>query len=386
MNTIRPRIAAISIEGPALTALRLKQPLQSLHRQGLIEGFNIFQFGEFNGPSRFSEYDVIWVQRAGINTPQFCTVLIDNSIRFLLDLDDLLIYVPQYSETREPVSISMLIEFCEHLSSSNNRLMKILEKRCLLALEQKTTITPNGLLFPRGEITGPVQPTAIMWTSSDFPAVTSSMIDISRAIDDFSQKYNIPVYLAGKFREELCSFLRKPFELGFLDFWEHKAFLAAHKTMIPVSPLESDETPDTLEFIASKSDLKMVEYGGFGHFGVYSSSPAYVESDLDAGHLVENTYDDWFAALENIYASEYKKSLDIAAYIRSKRHIDKLARDCWLPAIQAVVMNKPVSHERLERLLKVASQRPFLQRAYSSFMPNFFKKRLNPFLKRFVTY
>ncbi len=43
-----------------------------------------------------------------------------------------------------------------------------------------------------------------------------------------------------------------------------------------------------LDFINAKSDVKMVEFGGFGHPSIYSDAQPYAGSDLQCGTIVPN--------------------------------------------------------------------------------------------------
>ncbi len=53
---------------------------------------------------------------------------------------------------------------------------------------------------------------------------------------------------------------------------EYHSALAGPPALLGIAPLETEGDPDTVEFVSGKSDVKMAEYGGFGHPAVYSAA------------------------------------------------------------------------------------------------------------------
>lgn len=357
MNSRRLRVAGITSEGNALQHLRLLQPLQSLYLQGKIEGYNVFSRGLAHGPHRFSEYDAIWIQRNGLGARKLVDWFDRNNFKYLLDLDDLLLAIPAYSSAfNNNVSLLKLMEGCSVLTVSNARLISILEKYSGLDLSHKATITPNGLMFPRKVYSQTDRPTAMMWTSSDKIALHDSYDAVVGAIVDFSRKMDLPIFLAGSFPDDFVSSLENANYLGVMDFWEHKMFLAKQPTMLAVCPLETVGDEKTLDFIASKSDVKIVEYGGFSHPGVYSDCPPYADTDLPAGYTASNTYQSWMTMLKSCYEDGAQAIGEQSSRIREKREIDRIATGCWLPALQKSGLGNPIPHSLLEGRLRKANR------------------------------
>ena len=211
-------------------------------------------------------------------------------------------------------------------------------------------MTPNAFAFPKSDEPRPTRPSAIVWTSGDYAALTSSKAAVLQAVGDFSAQRKLPIYCIGAFHSDIGKRIRNVVFLGEMDYWEHKHYLASSPTMIGIAPLETNADDATLDFIASKSDLKMVEYGGFGHPAVYSAAPPYTETDLQTGMVVENTYSAWFEAMEAIYQDGYAKEQDCWRPIRKKRHMDRIARECWYPALEKVLLERPLSFDAIKRL------------------------------------
>ena len=236
------------------------------------------------------------------------------------------------------------------MSLTSSRLARQIRKYYDVDVDSRSMLIPNAFAFPKSEEPKPTRPNAIVWTSGDYAALTSSKEEVLQAVDDFSARRQLPIYCIGAFRSDIGKQLRNAVLLGEMDYWEHKHYLASSPTMIGIAPLETNADDATLDFIASKSDLKMVEYGGFAHPAVDSAAPPYTETDLQTGMVVENTYSAWFEAMEAIYQDGYAKEQDCWQLIRKKRHIDWIARECWYPALEKVLLERPLSFDAIKRL------------------------------------
>jgi hypothetical protein len=336
-----PRIAVFTQDNFVVKQARVVQPLDALKRAGLIAGYTIFLNEEEQGPDLYDAFDAIWIQRTVMES---VGELVDGR-PFLFDIDDLLIGQPSYTNVsvfQKSVIESLISKNCV-LSVSNDRLHRLLKKYIRGKISNRVHVTPNGFDFPRSTIAPPAKPNALIWTSSDAAALTTSYDDVLDAIDQFSCKWKLPVYLIGRFNS--YGNRRRPqnaVQLGNMDFWRHKAFLASQPTMIGICPLETHADEETLDFIEAKSDIKMVEYGGFGHPAVYSQSPPYERSDLKTGILSANTSEKWLKALEDIFNKSYKSSAKESENIRKIRHIDYLAKKFWFPALEEVLLDNEV--------------------------------------------
>jgi glycosyltransferase involved in cell wall biosynthesis len=87
--------------------------------------------------------------------------------------------------------------------------------------------------------------------------------------------------------------------------------------MFSVVPLGGAEDPDALFFNSCKSCIKYIDYGSLGIPGIYSRSPVYEEavSNEETGLLVNNTAEEWAAAMEKLYQDkQLRDSLRLRAH------------------------------------------------------------------------
>jgi hypothetical protein len=223
-----------------------------------------------------------------------------------------------------------------------------LERYTQLPLAEKTVVCPNGFEFSRS-LRPPQVPAGIWWTSSDAAALTTSRESVIKAIARFARKNDLTLYSSGLLDDEIKSAFGKIIDLGMVSYWHHKAVAASLPAMIGVAPLETQADRDTLNFINGKSDVKMVEFGGFGHPGVYSQAPPYADTDLETGVLVENTEDAWLDGLEGIFRQGWQQTGKEQKHIIQLRHMDRLTRECWSQAIDPVILARPISGKELKQ-------------------------------------
>lgn len=347
------RVLAITADRRFLREVRLALPLSALGRAGLIAGFRIFcpLDGGLSDHFPLEAFDAVVVQRL---VPAWVTdFLRERAIPFLLDVDDLLLARPAYSQGlpsrpgRRRLGEAVLA--CAALSVSTPRLLASLEQRLDASLGEKAVIIPNALPEGMASEKPATRPEGVLWTSSDRPALLGSAGPILAAVAAFAAARNMPVWLTGHLDQETARVLPMARSLGTMDYWQHKLFLREHPTALALAPLETHGDAETLEFINCKSDVKLAEYGGLGHAGVYSLAPPYAESDLHAGRLAPNTGEAWADALEFLYAEGYRQCPEQARAVQAARNAPKIARECWLPALEHVRLARPL---RLADLLK----------------------------------
>jgi glycosyltransferase involved in cell wall biosynthesis len=337
------RILAISPDGWALRELRITNPLRSLQRQGYADGVVIAPISLENLRNDGRKYDIIITQRT---VPEALYYILSTlSLPFVVDVDDNLLAQAAYRarEATEPGLLTALRN-CAVLTVPNPRLAFALEKYSGIPLWQKAFVTPNAVPFPTDSCNRQIlQPSQIMWIQSDIAALVNSRTSVVNAVEDFSTKYQLPVALIGRNVLHRPQFTHQR-ELGELEFGANLQMLQFAPTSIGVAPLETDADEQTLDFVAGKSDLKMVLFAGFGHPGVYSSSPPYRESPLQRHSLytIGNSYSEWMEALEYQYREGWKTMRETTEQIQKERHIDRIARESWLPALQCCRLSKPV--------------------------------------------
>ena len=338
------KILAISPAFPAISALldpRVNNPLRSLQRQQLIDGFTTIGLTTDPLQNIDCSFDVVLIQRA---VPErIYLTLAKMGVPFVQDVDDNLLAEAAYrvgwsAET----SLITGLRYAKVVSAPTNRLIGLLEKYSKLPLARKAVITPNALPYPR-EPRPASKPSRLLWVQGEVAAMTTRREEVVRAVDDFSRRYQLPVVLIGRnVIDPPC--LTHPVSIGEIDFQALTQFLEFSPTAIGVAPLETKADQGTLDFIAGKSDIKMLFFDGYGHPGVYSAAPPYMDSPLQPGaRMVGNSYGEWRDALEYQYQEGWRSIPERARQIREVRHIDRVARDCWWPGLEAGRLAKSVA-------------------------------------------
>jgi len=336
----RPRVLAFAEDLNGLvTACRVHAPLITLKRLGLIDDYLVTD-ASMDGVPRDAAFDVVWLQRA--RDRDLALRLIDRlEGRFLLDMDDLLLARPSYIAPTDFPHVDhtrTAVRECSVLTVPSLRLAGLLADRGCGDLQDKAVVCPNALEFPRQPPRTPERPVGLMLTQSHRLALTNSRDAVLGAMRDFSAANDLPVYYFGPPPEVLgtgvADLLGPLVQCGYLDYWRYHSILAAWPAMIGLAPLETADDSDTLDFVAGKSDVKMVEFGGFGHPAVYSRAAPYVDTDLRAGVLTENTGGAWNEALEHLLAEGWRDAGEQQERVVAARHMERIARECWLPALE----------------------------------------------------
>lgn len=338
----KPSVLAITKDHFFLRNIRLAMPLLNLKRQGLIADFFLTNPLLFDLPDDFA-FDVVWLQR--VDDPTLIQHLSERiGSNYLYDLDDLLVGRASYRET-DLFSQEVILEAvrqCRVLTVTSTRLQRVLEKYARLPLAEKSVVCPNGFEFAT-QTRVPAPPAGIILTSSDNLPLTSSLSQVMAAVADFSARHGLPLYYFGRHSEEVSSRFRHLIYLGLVPYWHYQALLAAWPPMIGLAPLETVADPETLDFISCKSDVKMVEFGGHGHPAVYSQAPPYMDTDLQAGVLVENTAAAWSDGLEAIYRDLWQR-LDVDQRgIIERRNMTRIAGHYWFEAISRARLPRPLT-------------------------------------------
>lgn len=324
--------------GP-IAELRLNNPLRSLQHQGFLAGFRNTDLSFSSIRNDGTPYDSILVQRT---VPEYIyEVLYQLGLPFILDIDDNLLARADYRRMPAEASITTGLRYASIVTAPNPRLIRLLEKYSGLRLASKAMITPNALPFARS-IQPAKRPSQLIWIQSDIAALSASREAVVRAVDDFSRKHHLPVVLIGRNVVEGAVFERQVI-MGEIGFTANLQLLENAPTSIGIAPLETNADPETLDFIAGKSDLKILLFAGYGHPAVYSASPPYTDSPLQSGEmLIGNSYEAWTAALEYQLTEGWKTVADRARRIQSDRGIGRVSNESWAPAISQVLLEKPI--------------------------------------------
>jgi hypothetical protein len=340
-------LAFADVASSYVAAWRIRGPLEALRRQGLIADYAITD-ASLRGIPRGGSFDVIWLQR-GVD-PVLTRLLAERfNGEFLLDIDDHLLCRPEYLAAHEfpsPEPVKDALRSCRVLTTASLRLCRLLEARSGVPLLHKTKVCLNSTELASVPVREPRPPDAVLLTQGHRLALVESAAHVLGAVGDFCARHALPLCYFGPPVQQLSPLadhlLRNVVTAGELPLAAYHEVLASLPTMLAVAPLETAGDEQTVEFVAGKSDVKMIEYGGHGHFGVYSDAPPYADSDLKIGHLAQNTYDAWSAALEHALVDGWRHSATEQADVLNLRDIDEVARTSWHPAVQSARMEHPV--------------------------------------------
>lgn len=358
-----PRVLAIAdVAVSYVAAWRIHGPLAALKRRGLVSDYVVTD-ATLRGLPRRGRFDVVWLQRA---VDPFVTQRLVSGLggRFLLDVDDHLLCRPGYLQDFEfpcPEGIAEALRAARVVTVPSQRLAGLLTARAGADLTAKAIVCPNATRLAGLAPREPRRPEAVVLTQGHRLALTESAEEVLTAIADVARRHALPICSFGPAltagtagRDRI---LRGVIESGQLSLAEYHGVLADLPPMLAVAPLETRGDAATVEFVAGKSDVKMVDYGGFGHPGVYSDAAPYAESDLHCGRLAANTHDAWTAAMEEVLADGWRAARDEQLAVMARRDIDAIAETCWGPAIEAARLESLVEVRELFSLLDVAEAR-----------------------------
>ncbi|MFO1059729.1 MAG: hypothetical protein U1E53_22520 [Dongiaceae bacterium] len=344
---VGPRVLLVARD-MASTELRGRGPLEALAEAGRIAGFcQVDEHGRFRGPQDYDRFDCVVAIRETV--APMVRLLADRQYRFVYDIDDLLVQLPAYSKAQRDPNVPAMAGMATVLTVSTDLLAEHLGAALGFDPAARAVVTPNGLPFPHQPPVLADKASGLVWTSSDATSLTRSREGVVAAIADFAGRHELPVYLFGLFDDALLQALPNARPLGYVEFWKHKHFFASHAGLIGLAPLEDKADPGSQRFIDSKSDIKMVEHGGYGHAGVYSRAAPYLRSDLRTGSIVENSYGGWSEGLREAAARCGEAGYVNAAEIRERRDIARLALGGRLEAIERAIEPRGITRAEVER-------------------------------------
>jgi hypothetical protein len=349
----KPRVLAFADGRDSLVAAcRVHAPLRALQRAGLI-GAYVVTDATLRGAPASGSFDVVWLQR-GADAWLARALAARLEDRYLLDLDDHLLCRPTFLEPWElpdAGALTTALGACRVLTTPSARLVGLLERRAGLALAGKARTCRNAVEFGGTPGRAPSPPTAILLTQGHRLALMESAEEVLGAISVASARHGLPIWSLGALPEALrASAAAAGATLSTLvprTWAQYHAGLAAGPALLGVAPLETRGDPATNEFVAGKSDVKMVEFGGFGHPAVYSRAAPYVDTDLACGRLADNDAASWTAALDELCEDGWRALADEQRAVREKRDLAQVSAESWLPAIRAAQLTEPVDAARL---------------------------------------
>ncbi len=365
--TKKPRILAFAdVRGSLVAACRVYAPLAALRKAGLIDDYVVTD-ATLRGAPRGGGFDVVWLQR-GADSALARLVATRLAGRFLLDIDDHLLCRPTYLSAEEMPDADALVRALQAsrvVTVHSTRLAALLQRRAGLDLGDKTRVCANALAFDDHSLRDPRPPVALLLTQGHRLALTGSAEDVLTAVTEFSARRRLPLWCLGSPPPFLLSDASpagsRVAVLAPRSFERYHLDLAGGPVLLGIAPLETRGDADTNEFVSGKSDIKMVEFGGYGHPAVFSRAAPYVDTDISCGRLANNDHASWTAALEDVYETGSRALAAEQATIRSRRGMDDAARDAWWPAVEAARLDEPVDAAMLlreaDRLLAKARDR-----------------------------
>lgn len=337
-------VLVLSDEPDNLRELRLHAPFGELYRRGDIGGYTVWSrdrmvMSTLNDPDR-SPVDAVWLQRR----PSSATVLALHVLGkpFALDLDDHLLVSPTYRESFPPEHMQMgrlLVRQCAVLSCSTARLASQLGYYAATDVVTKAVVTPNLALGPAApRPSGP--PGAVVWVSSDMPALTVSSAPVLKALRDFCLAFDLTLVCVGHTPPVLITESGvRVHRLPMQRYADYLRLLSSLAPAILFCPLETHADPATQDFIDGKSDIKMLECLATGLVGAFSAAAPFADSSLRAGALCDNTYQSWYDGL--CTARETLIAGGEEPVIPDDRQIGRRGVAPWLDALRAARLDAP---------------------------------------------
>ena len=341
-----PHVLVISNVEPHHRELRVEVPFNALFGQQAIGGYTVWSRGDFKFSTSSNlagqSFDAIWVQRE--ISPEVALALQTLGRPFVFDLDDNLLATPGYRPSfpaEMMQTVRNLIWSSAVLSCSTARLGQLLQTAAMTNLVEKVVVTPNLLREPPPpRLAG--KPHAMVWVSSDTPALTASRTEVVKAMRDFCLAYGLKLVCIGVEPPNLIA--ESDVEILHIRQIPYGSYLSMLRSFAPAimaCPLEAGAEADTASFIDGKSDIKMLEVLAGGLIGVFSRARPYTESDLPRPILCDNTYSGWMEGLrEGLLRCERAED---AIAIPPGRYASVAGTESWLEAIQTARFSPPLS-------------------------------------------
>ncbi len=296
-------VLVLSDESPNLAAVRVHLPFGALHRRGAIAGYTVLHRGDVvfdtrqaGSPDRF---DALWVHRSV--EPSRTLVLRLLGRAYAYDVDDNLLAAPAYRDPFPPSSrqaASDMLRGAAVVSCATARLAALLGDRLGARLADRTIVTRN-LAQDRPALRDPAPPHAVIWASSDRPALTGARDPVIRAVRDHCLAHGLKLVAIGA--PPPPAFAAAGLQVDAVGMLPHAAYREHLRGLSPailVCPLETEGDPGTQDFVDGKSDIKLIEALSCGLVAVVSRAHPYLDSDLATPILCDNTYESWLDGLD----------------------------------------------------------------------------------------
>jgi hypothetical protein len=345
-----PRVLVISDDADNMQQVRVHLPFRAMQQQKLIDDYVVMSRGQLTKPddsrNRLRDIDVVWVQRRPEWAPLFALSMFGE--RFILDIDDNLLISPAYRPpfSHEWTSIArMLLRSASTVTATTPRLVDAIQRHSGAVIEDKVVIAPNMTASVHPKIIA--SPRAILLSSSDYLPLTTSKGAFLAALRRFTELRGLPLLYLGPPVNDVAAIADQVEALGTLPYQRYLHVLRS-EPVIAVVPLEAHGDPLTDDFICSKSDIKMVEFGAASIPGVYSQVAPYSHSPLQVGPLVD--FSDKSAvieALDMVYTDANRQARLACDSVREQR-LASVVVPQWYEAIERERLSHPVPLEMIQ--------------------------------------
>ena len=349
-----PRVLVISDDVANMQQVRVHLPFRAMQQEQLIGDYILLSHGQLIKPDGFGDrmrdVDVVWVQRRPENAPLFAPNMFGE--RLILDIDDNLLISPAYRPpfSHEWTSIArMLLRCAGTVTVTSPRLADTLQRHSGVTIEHKIVIAPNmtGNVHPKNIDS----PSALLLSCSDYLPLTASKGAFLAAIKRFTELRGLPLLYLGTPQNDFSGIAKKIQALGTLPY-ERYLHVLRSEPVIGVVPLEAHGDPVTDDFVCSKSDIKMVEFGAASVPAVYSRVAPYLDSPLQAGPMAD--FSDTSAVidcLDKVFNDANRQARLACDSVREQR-LASVVVPQWHEAIERERLSRPVSLELIQTQAK----------------------------------
>lgn len=255
-------------------------------------------------------------------------------VRIVYDIDDWIFSFPIYSgkqsHNNELALIHELIELADVVTVANRTLLQKIR-----IIVPEPILVPNGMwvekYLSRPQAAGlDASLLRIVFTNADFLKIQGMKDTFLTALQVFFLRH--PEFVFDFYGDPFPEMLSLPF-LHFtnrMPYADYMRALVSGRYQFAITPLGSDEDPNTNEFNACKNPFKYLNYGAALVPGIYSRAPIYADCivNKETGILVDNDFNSWLDSLE-LLASDaaLRQQIRHAAFddVMQNHHIRKSA-------------------------------------------------------------
>jgi processive 1,2-diacylglycerol beta-glucosyltransferase len=251
---------------------------------------------------------VIFQKHSSLSSLEILEAAKLSGVKTIYDIDDFLPAFPKYSGgqgiSKKIESIKKHIVQADIVTTTSSLLKENIDN----FFGVKSVLVPFGINLDRHRhhMKNRAKVNRFIFTNADQLKLSAFKKGFIETVNSFLAQHNdLELDVFSDPNPELTDFLSIN-NLGNLDWFEHKKYLAEQGYLFSVTPLGSIEDQDSLLFNSCKSPIKYLEYGGLEIPGIYSNSPIYtnVIQNRVTGLLVDNDRLNWRAALDEMQSNQ----------------------------------------------------------------------------------